>query len=761
VRYVNLYPGVDLEITGEDGRLAWRLVCEKTCESPGSAQGRSALKQVRLRIEGSEAVTNQDGYLHLTTDVGDLALPLLEVVGDIPADHSAAVRKADGAFEVTSPYFTAESDDTASAQTAYPEEAYFGSYLGGSGHDWPRDIALTGQGDILDQGADSRAIWVVGWTSSGDFPTEPETTSLSGSSDAFVTKMKRGAVWVDADFSAYIGGSDEDAAQGIATDAEGNVYVTGWTSSNDFATVNAYQDYQGAVDAFVLKMDSTGALQYASYLGGESGDDDGAAIAVGAPDTVYLTGYTHSEDFPTTDRAYDREFSNPAIGVNDDVFVVKLDLSKGTNGLLYGTFIGGGTPSRGEDIAIDGSGNVYVTGRTGDIFGPTAENDFPTTPGAFDTTPLPGHDVEAFLFRLNPAGNGVADLLYSTFLGAEGSEEYGHGVDIDADGQVYLSGETDSPDFPTTSGALDTTCGTDGDCNSRTDFFVSKLDPAGNGSEDLLYSTFLGGDLWEGSGWGKSDIALGSDGDVYVTGNTSSDVGFPITDDAYDTQGDSYWGNAFVVRLRPQGNGAADLVYGTYVGGSVHDDGETAVALDDEDRVYVAGETDSGDFPTTEHALYDWHRGENDVFVFRLLAPPPSPDLSPSRKTVDPPKATVGQVVTYTVQIINSGTLSATVAFTDTLPAALLLQGSPTASAGNPPTVTGQTVTWTGVVSVDATIDITYAAQTTTTGDSTLIPPVVNRAYIDDGVGNVYVRQALVNGYEVFLPLVVRNESAP
>ena len=748
VRYVDLYPGLDLEITGEGGRLAWRLVCRADCAS--------ILQQTRLRVEGSEAVTAKDGYLRLTTDVGELALPLLGVPGKIPEDRPAAVRKTDGMFEVTSPFSAFASDDTVSAQASYPEEAYFGSYLGGSSHDWPRDIALTGQGDILDRGDDSRSIWVVGWTASGDFPTEPGNT-LSGSSDAFVTKMKRDAVWVDPTFSAYIGGSDEDAAQGIATDADGNVYVTGWTKSDDFATMNAYdQGYNGAVDAFVLKMDSAGALQYASYLGGDSGVDDAAAIAVDAQGVVYLTGYTHSENFPTTDRAYDREFSNPSIGLNDDTFVVKLDLSEGVNGLLYGTFIGGGAPSRGQDIAVDDAGVVYVTGRTGDnFFGPSTENDFPTTPGAFDTQPLPGYDVEAFLFRLNPAGNGEDDLLYSTFLGAEESEEYGHSVAIDAAGQVYLSGETDSPDFPTTGGALDTTCGTDGDCNSRTDFFVSKLSPAGNGAADLLYSTFLGGNYWEGSGWGASDLALGSSGDVYVTGNTSSDVGFPITADAYDSAGDSLWGDVFVVRLRPQGNGDDDLIYGTYVGGSGHDDGETAIALDEEDRVYVAGETDSTDFPTTDHAPYDWHRGEDDAFVFRLLAPP-APDLSSSTKTVVPDTAAAGQVVTFTVQLVNSGTLSATVTVTDTLPEALMFHGTPTASSGDAPVTSTHTLTWTGTVADGATVDITYATMLTST--STLTPTAVNEAQIDDGVGNVYTRRAFVNGHSVFLPLVLRNQ---
>ena len=376
VRYVGLYPGVDLEITGEAGRLAWRL-------SPSNGEGWGG--GVRLRVEGSETVTVKDDHLRLDTELGPVDLPLLDVTGRDSIDEPVVISTTGNGVEIASPFSAAPlADQQIDAQVTYPEEAYFGSYLGGSSDDWVYDIAVSGQGDILDRGSDSRAIWVVGWTTSNNFPTWPGTTFLSGSSDGFVTKLKRSASYVAPTFSAYIGGSDEDAAQAIATDADGNAYVTGWTKSNDFATVNAFdQDYNGAVDAFVLKMDDTGTLQYASYLGGASGDDDGAAIAVGAPDTVYLTGYTHSEDFPTTERAYDREFSNPNIGVNDDTFVVKLDLSAGTAGLLYGTFIGGGTLSHGKDIAVDSSGDVYVTGHSGCDF--EGRDYFPTTPDAYDT----------------------------------------------------------------------------------------------------------------------------------------------------------------------------------------------------------------------------------------------------------------------------------------------------------------------------------------------------------------------------------------
>ena len=311
VRYVDIYPGVDLEVTGENGRWVWRWVCSADCQSASrqKADCQSALRQTRLLVEGSEAVTVQDGYLHLTPEVGEFALPLLAVESSAaPAGRPVATRAANETFEIASPFATVTPGGVVSSQTAYPEEAYFGSYLGGNDWDWPYAIAVSGQGDILNRDGDfasgeSRSIWVAGWTTSSNFPTEPGST-LSGTSDAFVTKMKRETLYVYPTFSAYIGGSDQDAAYGIAADASGNIYVTGFTKSSDFATTgNPYDaSYNGCTDAFVLKLASDGNLLYASYLGGSRvtvpglgdicGDDDGTAITVDSQGIIYLTGST-------------------------------------------------------------------------------------------------------------------------------------------------------------------------------------------------------------------------------------------------------------------------------------------------------------------------------------------------------------------------------------------------------------------------------------------------------------------------------------
>ena len=552
-------------------------------------------------------------------------------------------------------------------------------------------------------------------------------------------------------------------------DDDDNVYIAGWTMSPDFPTTgNAFEQTFNAcvdcvqcnyeMDGFMMKMDSSGNLLYSTYLGGSyfytpgygnvCGYDSAAAIAVNAQGIAYITGKTRSDNFPTTSGAYDTDFSYEPIGLNDDTFIVKLNPAvSGSAGLLYGTFIGGGTFSAGQDIAVDKSGNAYVTGYA---TGFQNLNYFPTTPGAYSGGINRGSKSEAFILKLNPGGNGSADLLYSTFLGTSTGAETGEGIALDASNTVYVVGSTDSPGFPATGGAFDTTCGDDGNCNTnRSDAFITRLNPGGNGAADLLYSTFLGG-MYEDRG---HDIALGSGGDVYVTGKGGG-TGFPVTPDAYDTIPGAYF-TAFVSRLRFQGNGADDLVYSTIVKGSLNDEG-IAITLDEDNRVYVAGETLSNDFPTTAHA-FDRSFGsidQKDAFVFRLLTPP-TPNLSTSTKTVSPDKAAAGQVVTFTVQLVNSGVCSATARFTDTLPTALLLHGSPTASSGAAPGVNGQTITWSGTVTEDTTVLVTYATMLTST--TTITPTAVNQALIDDGQGNVYLRRAFVNGCEVFLPLILKH----
>ena len=385
-------------------------------------------------------------------------------------------------------------------------------------------------------------------------------------------------------YSTYLGGSGDDEGLAIAVDTVGNTYVTGRTNSTNFpTTAGAFQTTSGALfNAFVTKLDPTGsALLYSSYLGG-SGSDEGRGLAVDTVGNTYVTGRTSSTDFPTTTGAF-----QAAPGGVGSAFVTKLD-STGS-ALLYSTYLGGSGIDEGFGIAVDTVGNAYVTG----VIGST---DFPTTTGAFQST-LGGFS-DAFVAKLNPTAAGPASLVYSTYLGGSGNDE-GRGLAVDAGGNAYVTGRTSSTDFPTTTGAFQTTAGGLGDA------FVTKLDPTGSA---LLYSTYLGG-----SGADESfAIAVDPGGNAYVTGFASS-TNFPTTTGAFQSALGGF-ADAFVTKLNSLGSG---LVYSTYLGGSEQDQGR-GLAVDPGGNAYVTGFTASTNFPTTTGAFQTAFGGFFDAFVTKL-----------------------------------------------------------------------------------------------------------------------------------------------
>ncbi len=725
VRYVDLYPGVDLEIIGRNGHLAWRLVAR---------QAPRAISDVRLRVEGAAGIAVEEGRLRLSTAAGEFTLPLLQVVSADGAlldvgEHPPTVQADEILFPFASAPRPAGSLDALSFTALL-----YSTYLGGGDDDWGYGIAVDADG----------AAYVTGDTQSTDFPTVTGSfdTSHNGASDVFIAKLS--ADGSSLTYATFLGGGINETGWGIAVDASGAAYVTGETDSNDFPTTPGAYDrsYSGSHDAFVAKLSADGgSLVYATYLGGWN-PDRSYDIAVDASGAAYVTGNTGSSTFPTTAGAYDRSYN----GGGEDAFVTKL--SADGSSLVYSTFLGGsvgantkGTPygrDLGHSIAVDASGAAYVTGYTW-------STDFPTTPGAFDRShnedPGGYTAYDAFVTKLSADGS---SLVYSTYLGG-GYWDEGFGIAVDAGGAAYVTGHTWSTNFPTTGGVYDESY------NGNYDAFVTKLSADGS---SLVYSTYLGGNDNSDTGY---DIAVDADGAAYVTGETLS-TDFPTTPGSFDT---SFNGNSdvFITKLNTDGS---SLVYSTFVGGTIEDCGR-GIAVSADGTAYVTGETFSTDFPTTPGA-YDRTCGTDgtcnddgyggkayDAFV---VAGPPLPDLSPSTKQVNPDTAVAGEVVTFTARLVNNSLVSTTASFTDTLPAALLLQGSPTSSEGTP-TVNGQTITWSGTVTASGVVTITYATLLTST--TAITPTAVNEAYIADGLGNVYLRRAFVNGYYIYLPLVMRN----
>jgi len=237
--------------------------------------------------------------------------------------------------------------------------------------------------------------YVTGETLSTDFPTPSGyDSSYNGGDDAFVSKLSHdGSTLI---YSTYLGGGNYDYGWGIAVDSSENAYVTGWTFSTDFPTPSGYDSsYNGFDDAFVSKLSHDGStLIYSTYLGGGY-NDRGLGIAVDSSENAYVTGYTYSSDFPTSS-AYDS-----SLGGDEDAFVSKL--SHDGSSLIYSTYLGGGNDDRGYGIAVDSSGNAYVTGWT-------FSTDFPT-PSGYDSSYNGGYD-DAFVSKLSSDGS---TLIYSTY----------------------------------------------------------------------------------------------------------------------------------------------------------------------------------------------------------------------------------------------------------------------------------------------------------------------------------------------------------
>jgi len=333
-------------------------------------------------------------------------------------------------------------------------------------------------------------------------------------------------------------------------------------------------------------------LLASTYLGGIS-YNRGNSLALDTSGNVYVTGYTSSFNFPTTSGAYDTSYSG---GVYADVFVSKLD--RELTSLLASTFLGGNDYDYGYSLILDASGNVYVTGYT-------KSYDFPTTGGAYDTSFNGDWDDDYYDVFVSKLDGGLTSLLASTYLGGS-AHDYGYYLTLDTSGNVYVTGEAWSNDFPTTSGAYDTSFNT----GYGADVFVSKLD---GGLTSLLASTYLGG---SNTDVGNS-LTLDTSGNVYVTGYTES-ANFLTTSGAYDTSNNGS-SDVFVSKLD---GGLTSLLASTYLGGSYWDEGQS-LALDTSGHVYVTGDTSSStDFPTTIGAYDTSFNGNDywtvDVFVSKL-----------------------------------------------------------------------------------------------------------------------------------------------
>jgi hypothetical protein len=627
VKCESVYPGVDLIYYGNQRELEFDFVV-----GPGADPG-----VISFDIHGAEkAEIDSVGDLVLQAKGADVRLrkPLVYQTttgnGRLSAGHR---RSSIDNRQYLAGRFVLLADNRITFEVAAYDKTKplvidpvlsYSSFLGGSGVEGGSSavaIAVDASGNA----------YVASGSTSLDFPTTDGTfqPAFGGApaqcmancnayyecGDAVVVKVDPTGSRVV--YATYLGGNHNDLAYGLAVDSSGNAYVTGITNSADFPTTpGAFQlafgggDCEGGTgvcgDVFVTKINPSGSgLLYSTYLGGE-GCDYSDALVVDSDGSAYVTGVTVSADFPTTPGAL-----QPAFQGAQDAFVTKLD-PQGAN-LDYSTYLGGFWEDSALGIAVDIHGNAYVTGWTMSF-------DFPTTPSAFQLhhnpyywdDPLRGaywdYWFDAFVAKLNPTGNA---LLYSTYLGGDNAEMT-VSIAADAVGNAYVVGFTGSSDFPTTAGAFQTNFGNGAPCFydpfGCTDAFVSKIDTLASGAQSLAYSTYLGG---TGTDWGCG-IAVDSAGSAYVVGKAGS-PDFPVLKAVQ--QQNAGGGDVFVTKLNPAGSA---LTYSTYLGGS-HDELADFVAIDSSGKAYVAGWTQSANFPTTPGVFQPGYGGgQRDLFVTKI-----------------------------------------------------------------------------------------------------------------------------------------------
>jgi hypothetical protein len=593
-----LYPGVDVVYYGRQGQLENDFLV-----GPGADPG-----QVRLQIEGAEGVKlNATGTLVVQTTLGQVELrrPVAyQEIGSrrVPVGVHYAWRGKDEVGFDLAEYNHKEP------LTIDPAVIY-STYIGGNGGDIAYGIAIDSNDDTYICGetnssnfptlngkqtsyggngdafvaelnstltalvystylggsqADSAAacaisstddIFVTGTTYSTDFPISPTISSTSttsafqtsygGNGDAFVAEVSStGSTLV---YSSYLGGSGLDQGNGITVNSAGDAWVTGSTQSSNLSIPAGTTPYQttlaGASDAFVAEVNVSGTqLMYLTYLGGTQADT-AQAIKLGSSGNVYIAGYTFSTNFPTV---------NPIQSANAgsaDAFVSELNPTlSGSAQLLFSTYLGGSGQDEALALALDSSGDIYVTGNTQSVASASTTG-FPTA-GFSSTTPpyqstLNGTQ-NAFVAKLSPGSSTTASKeIYGTYLGGSGSDQ-GNGIAVDSSGDAWITGYTESSNFPPTNatqGLLGLTGGSQCGTVLCADVFVTELNPDGSG---LMFSTYLGG---SGADFGQA-IALDSSGDAYITGSTLSS-NFPTTVSDYQPALGGVAGNAFVTVITP------------------------------------------------------------------------------------------------------------------------------------------------------------------------------------------------------------------
>jgi hypothetical protein len=557
--YSDVYRGIDWVFHGNltQSRLEYDFVL-----APGADS-----EEIAVRIAGAASIEIKDGK-HLALEVAGRSLYMNElfvyqtIKGErVEVDAHYAMKGQDtigfvidGAFDRTRPL------------VIDPVLAY-STYIGGSNTDRGFAPAIDHHGQL----------YLTGTTASLNFPVEsPEQATNGGNFDAYVAKFS--ADGSELEYSTYFGGSRLEEGFGIAVDEHGSAYVSGRTGSPDMPVVNALQPVYGGgpFDAFVMKLDPSGSeLLFSTFVGG-IGDDRAFDLRLDARDRLFVSGTTGSTNFPIVNGL------QPIYAGNTDAFLSTM--SDDGSALLYSTYLGGSGMEQFGALAVDNAGRAAVVGRTSSL-------DFPV---ANAVQPIfGGGPADAFVSRYNEFGS---DYIYSSYLGGSGDDS-GISTAVTRAGEVFVGGNTTSLNYPVVNALQPMFAGV-------RDMIITRLDRSGQ----IVFSTYLGGRGNENA----FGLAVDAPGNLYLSGFTNS-PDFPTKNALYATPRGGV--DAVFAKISRAGD---SLIYSTYFGGTGEDRGDY-IALDPAGNAYFCGWTGSLDFPTTPGAFQPTFGGPQfDAFVVKF-----------------------------------------------------------------------------------------------------------------------------------------------
>jgi hypothetical protein len=613
VAYREVYPGTDVVHYGSEGSLEHDFVI-----APGADPSR-----IRLEVEGG-------GSLRLD-EVGDLVM--VTRLGEVRQKAPVAYQLVNGRRRLVRSAYRLEGTNSVGLRLGPYDEARplvidpvltYSTFLGGSAGEAGQDVTVAPDG----------SLWFVGWTQSSDLPGA--LNGWSGDWDAFVSHLAPDGRTLLS--TTYLGGGLGDFANRARATSSG-VYVVGGTVSADFPSpdpacavcrnpppgLQSWELFYPPSDnqSFLAKIDATGGLEHVAVFGG-SALDNAWVLGLDATGRVHVGSNSCGDGFPTTPGAY-RRTRTPALDPSDvnnecDAAVARFTEGAGGFTLDYGTYLGGSGADFVAGFAVSPAGATWIVGGT-------TSGDLPTTEGSHQATVAGGYD--AFLARLSPDGS----LALSTYLGGTGYD-YAFDVALDGVGSAYVAGRTESSDFPTTIGALQTAPA------GSSDGFVCRITSAGA----VQWSTRLGG---SGFDWPFA-IAVQPGGSALVTGRTDS-PDFPTVLPAQAGPGGAE--DAFVARLSARGS---RLLWSTLLGGPGSDEGH-GLALAGQGGVWVAGGTAGALSPTPDALQPSFGGGPGDAFLARLDETA-SVRLEPSRVGFRPTR--VGRTRSRPVVLRNNGRMS-------------------------------------------------------------------------------------------------------